>query len=178
MTDEQNDTIRNRAFTFSMSWFQNEKCSVPRFKCLTEDKWSFLIKCAYVIAKDITIFPSEFLCSLVYISHIVSRFGNRVAFPNNRRDMSSIIVIIRMHFWFCIIRFFANQAQIQRVTFRDARHAIAFRDDNLFSPFSFAISEITQRKGAMYMLPFLSLLFHFPLSLYFSLIFFTYSSSW
>lgn len=57
---------------------------------------------------------------------------------------SSIIAIIRIIAFFSFF-FSANQAEIQRVIFRDVGHAIPFRDHNLLSPFSFAISEITQR---------------------------------
>lgn len=57
---------------------------------------------------------------------------------------SSIIAIIRIIAFFFFF-FSANQAEIQRVIFRDVGHAIPFRDHNLLSPFSFAISEITQR---------------------------------
>lgn len=58
---------------------------------------------------------------------------------------SSIIAIIRIIAFFFLSFFSANQAEIQRVIFRDVGHAIPFRDHNLLSPFSFAISEITQR---------------------------------
>lgn len=58
---------------------------------------------------------------------------------------SSIIAIIRIIAFFFLSFFSANQTEIQRVIFRDVGHAIPFRDHNLLSPFSFAISEITQR---------------------------------
>lgn len=116
-------------------WFQNEKCTVSSIRYPTEDKRPFFVNELSLSRRKRCNFP-KWIFTFPLAFTVLARYhdsADRVAYLNS--DMSSVIAIIRTRFWFCTLRFFLLiKPRLKELPFRDARHAIAFRDDNLFLP--------------------------------------------